>query len=162
MPKPEPAFSEDAKSIETKSRLGSKESARFFPIVYELGIEGNLSCEVVLETCTHACWGLVDFVQVRAGQNGTDFERKNNHKKAQKTQKFFVNFVPLCGYSFLAAAAITSRMASALGAWLRMFKPTRTPSATCNGVCFALFGWFQISILAPFSARSRITEGARL
>ena len=88
MPKPEPAFSEDTKSIETKSSLGSKESARFFPIVYELGIEGNLSCEVVLETCTHACWGLVDFVQVRAGQNGTDFERENNHKKAQKTQKF--------------------------------------------------------------------------
>jgi len=84
MPEPEPAFSEDAKSIETKSSLGSKENARSFPIVYELRIERNVSCEVVQETCTGACWGLVDFVQVRAGQNGTDFERKNSHKKAQR------------------------------------------------------------------------------
>src|SRR5437867_13288527 len=96
------------------------------------------------------------------GQSGTDFERENGHKKAQKTQKVFVNCVPLCGYSFLAAEAITSRMASALGAWLRIFKPTRPPSATCNGVCFALFGWFQISILAPLSPRSRIQEAARV
>src|SRR5439155_21678101 len=96
------------------------------------------------------------------GQNGTDFERENGHKKAQKTQKVFVNFVPLCGYSFLAAEAITSRMASALGAWLRIFRLTRTRAATCNGVCFALFGWLQMSILAPCSPRSRSTEGWRL
>jgi len=88
MPKPEPAFSEDAKSIETKSSLGSKESARFFGIVYELRIERYVSCEVVQETCTGACWGLVDFVQVRAGHNSTDFEGENSHKKPQNTQKF--------------------------------------------------------------------------
>jgi len=47
MPKPEPAFSEDAKSIETKSRLGSKQSAGFAGIPYNFSIERELFCEVV-------------------------------------------------------------------------------------------------------------------